>query len=1279
MELYILLTLEVLVLSCFVTCVLIYCARLCALDTLIPKQILKFFEYISFIKALKTAIKETIIIGVIFYCSSINAVIPLPKAYVISGNDTDAIHTNETTNNALLWNDEGILKSGRWLFPGSTLLYNSRAQVTANIPCSHILAIDVNGNNPLPFKVSQDTIIGSIVDTSSNKSKLPIIVDSGRVLSLVGTNTGTGKIYTTVPTIKGTLGIWGYGLNEDNSLNTIGSGILALSEIGHNYPAITGQISKLTINTANGYAIWNLIASGIATDSDLIGQGVCSVSGQEMASSGVSFSNGLTWTGKVQEPKEWDGSIDGMNNFSTFVCSKNNYSALGDINFANSNGLPISATLVINSATKEPITLNNYFMSPQNATLLLMSPLKVTNASVANFGTILGLGESSILTIDVKNNNSVLSSNTDVEFTKFDENIRFLSNSYNGSQFYSLKTIKAHTPVKIMTPFISTVGDVVIGKTFAKEDVEIIASNKSTSIIVRPGDVLGIYKYNDSSGRILIAAPGGASITSTGFYISNPQTFYNVIIGRENTLSNLLEESISNGSHFTIPEIFSINSMPSIYKLSVRTDQARYNNSNIDINGIAFAHPDSTLIFSSSAADNSINYILNKPIGGYLGLAETAVLQDKTGVVEFSTKYNKDLTISSNYSIGLSKDLRLKEARFTGEWATHKILPKLYTSVLTFDTYDSANVFISANLGNNGIVNMNNDVTISAVRDSAIKGNNTKFNLNSNTLELDKGNIVLTGDTVFNSTFDADNNKIGNIIVNNQSYKPEKSQLFIEGIDQYTAPSININLNVISNTSLPKTSVTGEQIKKDSVLYSYNMINGDNASIPILDGDVIVDKSQENIILMNNSSYQSFINNVPLSFKTNEKNLTIQWYFKPQNWQIYASYEPAKILDVIDDEINKGNLSDNAGKIVKELVAGAEAGNQESAEVLEGIAQEEDERDMINMLEDKVPDSADTQTEIESTGTMAKTITNRMLDVFLDLGNSRIPRPSGDYYKSKYGIWVSGFYQQATQHKIDQDPGFVMKNQGLIIGIDTLLTDNFGIGIAWNRTHTDTKYLEIKTNNKSSIDTNLFTLYSHQILPRDFFIQEIVGGGFSNVNHNAHRKLNSRTINTSNSKYRSNIFMAKAIAGKIWNNEWFTFTPQLGVNYSYFGKSSYKETGGSIQNYKTNKDAGNLSEAMVGFKVNKDFLLSNGWLMSPQIMGFAYIKISDTASNMRIESVAFNNPIVIKGERESNGWYSLQGELNLRKEQSEISTLYECQLDNKYISHELRLRYKYNF
>lgn len=276
-----------------------------------------------------------------------------------------------------------------------------------------------------------------------------------------------------------------------------------------------------------------------------------------------------------------------------------------------------------------------------------------------------------------------------------------------------------------------------------------------------------------------------------------------------------------------------------------------------------------------------------------------------------------------------------------------------------------------------------------------------------------------------------------------------------------------------------------------------------------------------------------------------------------------------------------------------------------------------------------------------------------------------------DDVKHQQGVWVSGFLLKAKQKANGSVSGYKVMSHGGTLGVDSGITDNLVLGLAWSIVDSKLKRTDLK-GNRSGIKTNLFSLYGVMSMPQNWLIKSSISGGFSRIESRSVRSTISVGKHQSN-YFGTDIHLLKRIS---LNNSYVIAEPD--INASQFNDNAYREAEGAT-NWGVGKRRSYNIEAIVGGKLLSSHKTRNDYLLKPYLVAYGHITLKDRRGKIHISLDSGMDGVHLTQPKASSVWYSGSAGLLLYKGDLEMSAAWELQLDKGYVSNQGSIKVRMEF
>jgi len=207
-----------------------------------------------------------------------------------------------------------------------------------------------------------------------------------------------------------------------------------------------------------------------------------------------------------------------------------------------------------------------------------------------------------------------------------------------------------------------------------------------------------------------------------------------------------------------------------------------------------------------------------------------------------------------------------------------------------------------------------------------------------------------------------------------------------------------------------------------------------------------------------------------------------------------------------------------------------------------------------------------------------------------------------DSITPKFGLFINGEGGFGDKKNTRNEVGYNFQNGGLTVGVDTALSDDMVIGLAFNYNHAESNFLG--QTGELSTDSYTGSLYGSYYLD-DFYIDGIVSIGSTNMDLSrqiayttASGSLNETALgNTQAMQYLSSVNI-----GYQYTRNALSITPSIGVNYANTQVDAYNETGSQLWNISYKSQEIESLTTTIGTQIAYAFSLPWG-VLTPQLQG----------------------------------------------------------------------------
>ncbi len=522
------------------------------------------------------------------------------------------------------------------------------------------------------------------------------------------------------------------------------------------------------------------------------------------------------------------------------------------------------------------------------------------------------------------------------------------------------------------------------------------------------------------------------------------------------------------------------------------------------------------------------------------------------------------------------------------------------------------------NLGAGNTYNLKATAEITANPNGIVSDNNTLKIAGGNTLAL-SGATTLQNTTTVNTSYDAVSNSFGKVVVTNLAAAGTQIKIDIDdkGLVVGNTPVSYqvVQINALGAGVVPVTVAAGVNPR------SLNTLALDAAQL----GYIVATNNAKNVVNNNNA-----LNNDQKAFLTPLVDPTTNTNDEARA-EIQATYE----------------LSDEKAK---EFIG--RYGSQTTSAVTAELANQNAE--VFSVLGSRIASVTAPEVKTVSVGQAA-----------------------GDDV-TRSGAWVMGFYGQGAQKAKNGVAGYKSKYAGAVVGADTMVNDSLTLGVAVTLSRSDMKHKDVLAGGKTKANTAMFSLYGLQSFAGDWFAQGIVSFGSSKVTTRS-KQLVGANYQTGTGKYDVLSYGAEVLTGYNYKmSQDVVLTPMLGLSYTRFNDSGYKETGLGALNRTVSKRATDKFEAILGARVATNTQM-NGMEVTPEAHAFVRQSLGNKAPKVDVRMDGLANPLAVKKGKVSNTLVNLGFGVNAKSGAMEYGVGYDATLGSKYMGHQGTLKVRVNF
>lgn len=280
--------------------------------------------------------------------------------------------------------------------------------------------------------------------------------------------------------------------------------------------------------------------------------------------------------------------------------------------------------------------------------------------------------------------------------------------------------------------------------------------------------------------------------------------------------------------------------------------------------------------------------------------------------------------------------------------------------------------------------------------------------------------------------------------------------------------------------------------------------------------------------------------------------------------------------------------------------------------------------------------------------------------------------------ETRYGVWISPFFNQAVQKANKGSAGYDASTAGGSFGFDTKANDDMVVGLALSMLSSDVKYKDYKSGDKNKINSAMFSVYGMQQITDNWFGQGLITVGTSKVTTNEKRKLSNTTYQNATGSYNSMSFSGEALVGYNYVMSDFSITPMGGLRVSTVSDDGYTETGTTNQNLSIARKSLNKAEIVVGARVGGPAYDLNGVSVTPELHGF--LNQDMVGKNAKVDIKTVNGVQLLDNNFKPNKTtFNVGAGLDAKYSYMEYGIAYDANISKKFMSNQGTIKVRLNF
>ncbi|WP_202070018.1 autotransporter outer membrane beta-barrel domain-containing protein [Rickettsia tillamookensis] len=552
----------------------------------------------------------------------------------------------------------------------------------------------------------------------------------------------------------------------------------------------------------------------------------------------------------------------------------------------------------------------------------------------------------------------------------------------------------------------------------------------------------------------------------------------------------------------------------------------------------------------------------------------------------------------------------------------------------------SVNIFADNITANNVVVSgatltFTNNLTVN----SNLTGRDTTINLNAATVSY-TGQSSFSGKLIVTTRYDQTKNSGGNIVIT------PGSKMDLSSLDE---------LEIQFNGADVRIGEINENTK-------YSLISSE-------DGNGLIPLPADKIKFFINGNDNSFI----------------KWSINTSSLTLSATNISNEILQ---EEINEGSFTPEESQDISTLIRAPEDTDADIFKDEFGFFTIEQQKEALDRV---TPDMVRPGAVITAVNTQA--VSHNIVSNLTSLGSrintvqtsqNKVAISAGDEAEVDFGAWASPFVGNSTQKARNNLSGYKSNSTGGTVGFDSLVGNDFLLGVAYTRADTKVKQKNNNVGDKSKILSNIYSLYGLYNIPnKNWFFEIIASYGDSKVKNYSQRNIASgrNLINYEMAigKYKSRSYTGQILAGYSYlAPKAINLTPTVGVRYSDIRDSGYTETGTTFQNLIVKGKKYNTIEGLAGVRMSKDINVENIVLI-PAIYGMLDYNFKDKTPAIDARLQGMDSPFTTNSFKPAKTSFNFGVGVTAKYRMMEYGVNYDANAASKYFAQQGSLKIRVNF
>ena len=279
----------------------------------------------------------------------------------------------------------------------------------------------------------------------------------------------------------------------------------------------------------------------------------------------------------------------------------------------------------------------------------------------------------------------------------------------------------------------------------------------------------------------------------------------------------------------------------------------------------------------------------------------------------------------------------------------------------------------------------------------------------------------------------------------------------------------------------------------------------------------------------------------------------------------------------------------------------------------------------------------------------------------------------------KYGTWADPFYSTARQKAKSDFSGYKGESFGASFGVDSRLSSDLVLGVAFGMSNNKLSYKDIKDGDKAGINSSAFSVYGMKQINDRWYLSSVATLALSSVKRDTKKVSATGDYENVEGKYKTLSFSSEVIATYRQYIGNVAISPMGGLRYVGLNSTRYQETGSTaFQNLNVDIEAVGQLESIIGLKLSTSNIVLKGWQVMPNFNVSASYDIFGQPHSQKLMLGGIGK-VATPVYKPARTLYNVGIGVNAAYESWEVALSYNTRISNKYLGHQGNFKLRLNF